>query len=130
MAEKNISTTSHLVFGRFVAAGGGTVTVNTSGARTGGGAVILLNSSSAPAGFAIAGNGDRISILTLPANGSEQLRSGPNRIALTNFVSSAPVGGWLAPGPHTVTVGATLQVAPSQPKGNYTGSFHVTLEYQ
>ena len=132
--DKNISTTSDLTFGRFAASGGGAVSVALSGTRTRTGAVVLLASSAGPARFAITsqnpGNDNKIYVLTLPPNGSVSLVSGPNSMALTNFVSNFPSGSPLPPGNQTVRVGATLQVAPNQPPGTYTGSFNVTLEYQ
>jgi hypothetical protein len=130
MAGKNISTTSNLAFGRFVAAGGGNITVSTASARSRTGAVILLNSSATAAAFTITGNDNKVTILTLPADGAVSLVSGANRMALNNFASSLPGGGVLPPGTQSVTVGATLQVAPNQPRGNYSGTFQATIEFQ
>ena len=131
--DKNISTTSDLAFGRFVAAGGGAVTVAPSGSRSRTGSVVLLASSATPARFAItsqnAGNDNKIYVITLPPNGSVSLVSGANSMALNNFVSNFAAGSPLPSGNQTVRVGATLQVAPSQPPATYSGSFNVTLEY-
>jgi len=129
---KHITTSANLNFGRFAAAGGGTVSIGANGMRTGGGAVILLSSSVGAARFEISGNGDddRIAILTLPPDGSVRMSSGPNRMEVNKFVSGQGGSGLLASGTETITVGATLQVAPNQRPGNYSGNFHVTLEYQ
>lgn len=134
MAAKSISATGSMAFGRFVPASGGNITISSAGARSRTGGVVLLPSSATAASFSIGENGpsndNRIYILTLPANGTVTLASGPLRMPVNNFVSSNPGSGPLAPGTQTLTVGATLQVAPGQRPGNYSGSFHVTLEFQ
>ena len=129
---KSISNTASLGFGRFVPAGGGTITIAVNGVRTRTGGVVLLTSSASTARFTISnmGNDNRAYILSLPANGTVALTSGARSMALNNFVSNAPPGGLLPGGAQSISVGATLQVAPSQGAGNYTGSFQVTLEYQ
>jgi hypothetical protein len=131
---KHITTNASLSFGRFAAAGGGTITVNVNGARTRTGAVVLLMSSPSAARYTInpnnAGNENRAYILTLPANGAVFMTSGANRMGVNNFVASGAGGGTLPSGTQTLTVGATLTVAPNQPRGSYTGLFPVILEYQ
>ena len=129
MAARSISTTGNLAFGRFVA-GSGTVSVAVNGARTRTGTVILLASSASAASFRITGNDSKITILTLPANGAVSLVSGANQMPLTAFVSSLPAGGVIPTGQQNVSVGATLQVAPSQPRGIYSGAFPAIIEYQ
>lgn len=129
MAARSINTTGNLAFGRFVA-GGGTVSVAITGARTRTGTVILLPSSATAATFRITGNDNKATILTLPANGAVSLASGPNQMPLTAFVSNLPAGGVIPSGPQNVSVGATLQVAPNQPRGTYSGAFAAIIEYQ
>lgn len=129
MAARSISTTGNLAFGRFVA-GGGTVSVAITGARTGTGAVILLASGAGAATFRITGNDNKAMVLTLPANGAASLVSGANQMPLTGFVSNLPAGGVIPSGPHNVSVGATVQVAPNQPRGSYSGAFQAIIEYQ
>lgn len=129
---KSIANTAALGFGRFAAAGGGAVRVEHNGVRTRSGAVVLLFSSAGPARYTISGIGNehRVTILSLPQNGSVTLTSGPHSMAVTDFASNAPPGGLLPAGAQQVSVGAALQVAPNQAPGNYAGAFHVTLEYQ
>jgi hypothetical protein len=129
---KSIVNTAALAFGRFAAAGGGGVSVDPNGVRTRSGAVVLLMSTPSPARYIIGsmGNDNRIYILTLPPNGSVVLSSGAQTMALNNFVSSLPPGGLLPGAAQNISVGATLQVAPGQRPGNYSGAFQVTLEYQ
>lgn len=131
---KNINNTGSLGFGRFVAAGGGTVNVALNGARTRSGGVVLLASSATAASFTVGdnnnGNDNKVYVLTLPPNGSVTMASGANRMAVNNFSSSFTAGSPLPNGMQTVTVGAVLQVAPNQAPGAYSGSFNVTLEFQ
>lgn len=130
MAAKTIVVTANMSFGRFVAGAGGSIAIGANGARSGGGAVILLPSPASAAGFMISGHDNKVNILTLPANGSVQLVAGANRMAVNNFVSNLAPGGVLSAGPQAVTVGATLQVAPNQPRGSYSGAFQVIIEFQ
>jgi hypothetical protein len=129
-----VQTTGNLAFGRFVAASGGAVTVSQSGLRSRSGAVVLLASSAAPATFSISdntpGNGRKLLIVTLPANGSVFLANGAQRMPVDGFVSNAPADGVLGPPPGLLQVGATLGVAASQAPGSYSGSFQITVEYQ
>ncbi|MES2016895.1 MAG: DUF4402 domain-containing protein [Pseudomonadota bacterium] len=130
MAARNISTSANMAFGRFAAGSGGAVTLAVNGARSRSGGVILFSSAASAAAFSFSGNDNRITILTLPANGAVSLVSGANQMPLTAFTSSLPAGGLLASGVKAATVGATLQVAPSQAPGNYTGAFQAILEFQ
>lgn len=130
MAARSINTTNNMAFGRFVAAGGGNITVAINGARTSSGGIILLASGASAAAFRITGNDNKTTILTLPANGAASLVSGANQMPLTGFVSSLPGGGVIPSGQQNVTVGATLQAAPNQAPGNYSGAFQAIIEYQ
>lgn len=130
MGARSISTSANLAFGRFVAAGGGAVTVGISGVRVRSGSLILLPSASAAAAFRITGNDNKSTILTLPPDGAVSLVSGAHQMALTGFSSSLPGGAVIGQGQQNVTVGATLQVAPNQAPGNYAGAFQVIIEYQ
>ncbi|MFL6657551.1 MAG: DUF4402 domain-containing protein [Massilia sp.] len=133
MAAKAVITTSaNLVFGRFVAGTGGSVKVGINSLRTRTGSVILLPSATSAAAFTLDsnGNGNKMAILTLPANGTVALVSGSNQMAVNNFVTNYASGGVLPSLGTTAYVGADLVVAPNQAPGNYAGSFHVTLEFQ
>ena len=134
MPPRHITNNASLTYGRFVPAGGGTITVSPAGVRTRTGGVVLLMSTAGAARFTIGeknpGNEHRAYIVTLPPNGTVALVSGANRMPVNHFVSSGPAGGTLPARTHTLSVGATLQVAPNQPRGVYSGTFPVTLEYQ
>jgi hypothetical protein len=130
-----LTNSRSLDFGRFVARTGGTITVSPTGARSSTGAVVLLNSPSAGAAvFNISkGNGggaNKAVAITLPANGSIRMTSGSNNMPLSAFVTSpatilaVPVSG------VTLSVGATMTVAANQPRGTYTGSIPLIVNFQ
>lgn len=124
---QSATTTSALAFGRFAPGSGGTVVIRANGSRTATGGVTLLPSTASAAGFMV--DGTQQVIVTLPANGSLALTNGTASMAVTNFTSSRP-NGTLNPGKQPLSVGATLQVAPNQRGGAYSGELHVILEYQ
>ena len=130
--QLTLSNTRGLDFGRFVAGAGGTVILAPNGARSRTGAVVLLNSPTVgQASFnAIRSNGNKSAvIITIPANGSIRLNSGTNSMAVNNFVST-PASTGSVQTPMTMSVGATLVVAPNQAPGTYSGTFNVTVNYQ
>lgn len=124
-----------LDFGRFIAGSGGTIVIGTGGARSVTGGVLPLNSSGAgQAVFNVGrtgnGGGNRAVIITLPANGATRLTSGVNSMAVNNFVSSPATLQAIPTGGTTLSLGATLVVAPNQAPGNYSGTFSLTINYQ
>jgi hypothetical protein len=124
-----------LDFGRFVAGGGGTVTVGPTGARSSSGGVVLLNSPGAGAavfnvGKSIGDASNKAVAITLPANGSVRLSSGANSMAVNAFVTSPATILTVPNGGVTLSVGATMTVAPNQPRGNYSGSFPLIVNFQ
>ncbi len=50
-------------------------------------------------------------------------------MTVDNFLSTPSGTGTLTGGAETLNVGATLQVAISQPTGSYTGIYSVTVNY-
>lgn len=125
-----LSVARNLDFGSFVAGSGGTIILSPSGARSKSGGVILL--PSVGAGQAIINIGrnangrDRGISFSLPPSGSVRLTSGANSMAVNVFVSNPPTSPSAAT-PSTMSIGATLVVAPNQPPGQYTGTFNVTV---
>lgn len=122
-------------FGRFVARTGGTITVSPSGGRSSTGAVLLLNSPSAgPAVFSVGksngGATNKAVAITLPANGSIRMTSGANSMPLSAFVTSPATILTVPNGGLTLSVGATMTVAANQPRGNYTGSIPLIVNFQ
>lgn len=130
-----LNNTRSLDFGRFVAGSGGTITISANGVRSRTGGIVLLNSpSTGQAGFTVNratnGGGNKAIVISVPANGSIRLSSGANSMAVSNFVNNptnilaVPTGG------ATLSIGATLTVAPNQPAGTYSGSFPLTVNFQ
>lgn len=129
-----LSPVRGLDFGSFVASTGGTIVVTPAGLRSRTGGVILLNSPNVgQAAYNVSrttnGTNKNDANITLPANGTIRLTSGANSMAVGSFVSS-PVSTMVIPaGGTTLTIGATLTVAPNQAPGTYTGTFPVTVNY-
>lgn len=133
--QATLSNARGLDFGRFIAGSGGTVVISSVGARSVTGGVLPLSSSSAgQAVFNVGrtgnGGGNKAIIITLPANGATRLTSGANSMAVNAFVSSPATLQSLPIGGTTLSIGATLIVAPNQAPGNYFGSFSLTVNYQ
>jgi hypothetical protein len=129
-----ISNTAPLVFGKFAAGSGGTVTISPAGARSATGAVVLSSTGAgSAASFILSGTPNKaFTIVTLPANGTVVLTGPGGSMAVNNFISSpaaATGGAFGATGAATLLVGATLTVGPSQAPGAYAGTFSVTVNY-
>ena len=126
-----VSPVQALAFGKFAAGSGGTVTIGANGTRSGGGGVVLLPSAGGSAAqFGVSGEPNTSYAITLPANGTVQLASGSNSMAVNSFSSSPNAVGQLSlGGSQTLSIGATLNVAGNQPPGNYSGSFNVSIDY-
>jgi hypothetical protein len=133
-AKQTFSSTQALVFGRFIAGTGGSITIGPTGARTSTGGVTLLNSTVSAASFTNTDNSAKVAsatvIITLPADGSVLLSSGANQMSLSKFTSNPSGVGVMSGGSLQFAVGATLAVGANQPKGSYTGSIPVTIQYQ
>ncbi|WP_167088226.1 DUF4402 domain-containing protein [Massilia frigida] len=131
-AQLNVVAAGELAFGRFAAIAAGSVHVGTGGARSAAGGVVLLASAGAPARFTISdkkpANANLVYIISLPAGAL--ISDGAASMALSDFVSVPAGAGMLSGGTQLLAVGATLQVAPGQRPGNYSGTFPITIEYQ
>lgn len=130
-----LSNTRGLDFGRFVAGTGGTIILSPAGLRSRTGGVVLLNSPNAgQAAFnaSRSGNGgaNKAVIISLPANGPTRLSSGGNSMAVNNFVATPASLTSIPNAGSTMSIGATLSVAPNQAPGNYSGSFSLIVNYQ
>ncbi|MDR3692572.1 MAG: DUF4402 domain-containing protein [Fimbriimonas sp.] len=140
-----ITANDNLMFGQIVAdTSGGTVTVTPAGVRTFPGHTLitnqsgLANSAVGAASFSITGMPGYAYSITLPTldttspvtitSGSGE---GAPSMTLDTF-KSATLSGTATlseSGTDTLTVGANLNVGPSQVAGFYTGSFSVTVNY-
>jgi hypothetical protein len=135
LAQPSLVNARGLDFGRFVSGGGGTVIVSPAGLRSRTGAVVLLTSPNAGQAIFnasranVSGTETAVSI-SLPTNGSVWLTgSGGGTMAVNNFVSTPASTGSVQTA-MTLSVGATLSVAPNQAPGTYSGTFSVIVDYQ
>lgn len=129
-----VAATRPLVFGKFVAGAGGTVTIAPNGTRTRvGGVILVASSASSSAGYLVTESKStsiaNVIIITLPGAGLT-LRSATGSMTLSGFTSDRAAAAALEGGRLTLSVGATLTVGANQPRGTYTGSIPLTVEYQ
>lgn len=131
-----LSNSRPLDFGRFVASTGGTITVSPTGARTRTGGVVLMNSPTVGAAvFNVSksngGATNKAVAITLPANGSVRLTSSSGgTMPLSAFVTSPSTILTVPNGGVTLSVGATMTVGANQPRGSYSGSFPLIVNFQ
>jgi hypothetical protein len=134
-----ITKAADLSFGKFAPGAGGTVTVSTSGARTGSGVILSsVGSSPTAARFNVTGDADAtysISIVA-PANLSDGAATA-STMALSTFsdltgggaTSGNVTSGTLTGGAQSIYLGGTLTVGATQKAASYTGNVTVTVEY-
>lgn len=133
--QPQVTTTRHLGFGRFIASSGGTITINalTSARSKTGGVVLIAGGSISSATFSLTltGGGKALTwrTISLPPNNTVTLSGATSSMPLNNFTSD-PVNTFVGSTKRTLSVGATLTVAPNQAAGDYAGSFDVTVDYQ
>ena len=121
-----------LSFGSFVADGGGSVTVGTTGNRSAAGGVVLIPSSLGTAAqFTISGDPHATYTIQLPGNDFVSLTGSGINMFINNFLSTpSNAGGQLgAGGSQALSVGGTLEVGSDQASGSYSGTFSVTVSY-
>jgi ABC-type amino acid transport substrate-binding protein len=133
-AKQTFASSRALAFGHFVAGTGGTITVSPSGVRSRTGGVLLMTSTASSAAFTFTDNAPNKAnagvIISLPADNSVILSSGTNQMQLKTFTSTPSGTGVMSGGALQISVGATLTVNANQPKGSYTGSIPITVQYQ
>lgn len=124
-AATALTKTQDFSFGKFLA-GTGTVTVDTSGARSSSGVVLLKGGVVTPARFTLSGNGGRNYTMTVPT--TVTLAAGSNQMTLSGITPSIAVSGVIpTTGSLSFTVGGTLTVNGSQQNGVYTGNLTLTV---
>jgi hypothetical protein len=130
----DVTVVQNLGFGAFAqGAAGGSVTINSAGSRSSSGDIILLNLGYlfSAASYRLVGNaGTVVSIL----NGPDVSLPGSNGGSMTLHIgASDPASPFVLltvpPDYTTMNVGGTLTVGNpgSNPPGNYSGTFDVTL---
>jgi hypothetical protein len=132
-AQLSLTTTRNLQFGSFVASGGGTITVDTNGARSRSGSVFLVPSSASSARLTVSdtdpANLNKIFDISLPAGATLDNGSG-STMELSNFTSDPPGSSQFLGSGQAFTVGATMTVGAGQARGVYAGSFSITVNYE
>jgi hypothetical protein len=128
-AATSVINTQDMTFGKIAGGSGyfGSVTIDTSGARSSSGSVMLLGSVFSPAGFMITGNAGQSYTLTLPATFT--IVSGTNQMNVSAVTASIPIAGVLpAGGALPFTVGGTLTVDSTQLNNTYSGTLAVSVK--
>lgn len=126
-----------LVFGYIIPSGtNGTVTVGPTSADNGSSNVTLTSAiPRSPAKFSVLGSDNSSYTVTVPDNDDVKLKKGgvssSDDMQVHHFTTSfgATNVGVLVAGVGSFTVGATLDVAATQPSGVYTSTFPVTVAY-
>jgi len=125
-----ISATRNLAFGtlaRTTVAGSVTIANTAAGARTGSNVDLVGTPTNNSAEFSVTGEVATAYTVTLPSNGATTIASGANTMGV-DFTLSAGAGA-LTASPELFYVGGTLSVSATQPAGDYTGTFAVTVAY-
>ena len=129
-----IANTANMSFGNVaVNATPGTVVMTPAGVRsvTGGCTLPAVAGSPTAASFNVTGAANYTYAITLPG-AATTISSGANNMTVDTWTSTpTPTGTLSGTGAQTLTVGATLHVAGSQPSGTYTSAtpFTVTVNY-
>jgi len=128
-----IANTADMNFGNVaVSAVAGTVVMTPAAVRstTGGCTLPAITGTVAAGAFNVTGAASYTYAITLPA-AATTITSGGNTIVVDTWTSSPSGTGTLTGGSETLLVGATLNVAGSQPAGTYISGtpFTVTVNY-
>lgn len=135
-----IASTKNLEFGSFAPGAGGTVTVSTSGARTGSGVILSsVGAATTAAKFDVTGTGTStyaISYTGTSATLLDSVSSETMALALisdldaSNTTTAGTVDtGALTAGAQSIYVGGILTVGAGQAAGTYSGVVDVQVEY-
>ena len=114
-----------------VSATAGSVVLTPAGTRSiiGGVTLPAANGTVTAAQFTVSGSGTSTFSISLPS--TYAITSGANTMNIDTFTSTPSGSGTLVAGTLIIKVGATLDVAASQPAGTYTSAtgFPVTVNY-
>jgi len=128
-----VSESRSLLFGKIAGDvnGAGTVTINpATGAKTVTGYVFDMGQNDRPGKFVVSGPKNAWVIITLPSTAIVARNNGSETMTMRNFTSSPPAGMARLnnKGKLDIFVGATIDVAPGQRKGTYTGTFTISVD--
>jgi len=124
----SIATAAPLSFGSITGGAGGSVTVAPDGIRTATGVIPVGGTFTAAAFTITVTQGNPHYLITLPP--SATLTSSTGSTMVIDTFRSAPANHGTAKPPgymDTLTVGATLRVAPAQSPGSYQGAFQIVV---
>ena len=127
----NIVAQNGVIFGDIAASSiAGTVSIDTSGARSAtGGVTINTSTSGSPANFEVSGDPNGLYDITLPLSVVINSAAGDS-MTVDNFSSSPDTNGQLdAGGTENLSVAARLNIGSFQPFGAYSGLMETTVEY-
>lgn len=131
-----ISPTQSLQFGSMVGTTAGTVTVDTTGARTSTGGIVLVTGATvSAASFNMSTvpyncNGRALPVITAGPTATLTHSTLPGvTITMDTFVTN-PVAGGAFDDTVPLTVGATLNINAGQAAGTYQGTYDVTVTFQ
>jgi hypothetical protein len=127
----SIQNIQGLSFGSFVARSGGSVTVSANGNRTASGAMLVPSNQGRAAQFRVSGKSSNTYTIQLPGNDFVSLTGPGEDMIVNNFTSTPSNAGGDIPqnGSQVLFVGGMLNVASGQVRGQYSGNFSVTVNY-
>jgi hypothetical protein len=125
VTSPSITKTADLDFGDVIPSSGGTVTIDTLGARSVSGSSVLGTAPGNAAQFTL--NGGVGASYTVTISPSAILTGPGDDMYISSFSHNA--SGFLTTGTETFSVGGSLDVNPSQAAGTYTGTFDVDVNY-
>jgi len=126
-----ITNTANMNFANLDAKSGGKVILNPDNSQISQDGVELTDGNTVSAAtFEVTGQAGYTYSITLP-NSDYVLSNGTDNIIIRDFTSSLKNENYLALGSQTLRVGASLDINPNQPPGNYTslGGFNITVNY-
>ena len=128
-----IATGATLSFGRFTSALAGTVVVSTAGVRsvTGGVTAMPGGTAAAAATFAVSGEPNSTYTISVPAGVSTLTGSVSGTMDIDTYTTNPGLllGALDGTGAQTLLVGGTLNVGAAQPRGTYTGTVTIGVDY-
>jgi hypothetical protein len=123
-AFSQITVTSPLSFGAFIAGNGGEVSITAAGVRSTSGSVVLLTRFGTPsqATVSLGPMAAKEYKLTLPNDDQFSLGCSGSAMSLKKFFASTTI--------QSFSIGATLVVSANQKPCVYSGEFPVTINFQ
>jgi hypothetical protein len=130
IAPLEISNVESLYFGTIAPSTSvaDSVTVLADGSRKCGPALTCLTADHTAAGFEVTGEADAFYTISLPKE--INIVNAKGTAMRVSAFEGSKTGGQLLSGQDSFTVGGTLDVAPRQEAGLYSGQFTVAVEYQ